>query len=243
MSQRGFYFLRFPEYQNFTQHIKSRSSSRAGQLLGRAMSHVQSIEHGTPCQLKVEGQPDGDAEERRKPLFEVQGRVCLLVHPCGSGACPFLLAYRGARHCLNTFSQSKECGIIQGRQYMHPHWHTSASSAGARAFMRLSIRRTQHPMHRHVHSYSGGCNAWKQGRACRTCTGSPRPCRRRCLMTEAKAQRAVVLLPGLGNSSKDYQAVGEALESRGLHVQVAKLLLSESSQRYVPWTPQDLACL
>ena len=37
---------------------------------------------------------------------------------------------------------------------------------------------------------------------------------------EAKAQRAVVVLPGLGNSSQDYKAVGEALESRGLHVQV-----------------------
>ena len=173
----------------------------------------------------------------------MQGRVCLLVHPCASGTCPLLLAYREARHCVNTFSQSKKFGIIQGRQSMHQHRHTSASSAEARAFMRLTIHRTQHPMHRHVHSYSGGCNAWEQGRASRTCTGSPRPCRRRCLMTEAKAQRAVVLLPGLGNSSKDYQAVGEALESRGLHVQVAKLLLSESSQHYVPWTPQDLALL
>ena len=37
---------------------------------------------------------------------------------------------------------------------------------------------------------------------------------------EAKAQRAVVVLPGLGNNSQDYKAVGEALESRGLHVQV-----------------------
>ena len=37
---------------------------------------------------------------------------------------------------------------------------------------------------------------------------------------KAKAQRAVVLLPGLGNNSKDYKAVEEALESRGLHVQV-----------------------
>ena len=38
---------------------------------------------------------------------------------------------------------------------------------------------------------------------------------------EAKAQRAVVVLPGLGNNSQDYKAVGEALESRGLHVQVS----------------------
>lgn len=164
----------------------------------------------------------------------MQGRVCSLVHPCGRGTCPLFLAYREARHCLNTFLQSKECRTIRRRQSMHQRWHTRASSAEARAFMRLSIHRTQHPVLRQVHSYSGGRNVWKQGRISRTCTGSPRPCRRRCLFTEAKAQRAVVLLPGLGNSSKDYHAVGEALESRGLHVQVPKLLLSESSQHYVP---------
>lgn len=48
--------------------------------------------------------------------------------------------------------------------------------------------------------------------------------RRLNVNTEAMAQRAVVLLPGLGNNSKDYKAVGEALESRGLHVQVASRL-------------------
>lgn len=38
-----------------------------------------------------------------------------------------------------------------------------------------------------------------------------------------KAKRAVVLLPGLGNNSQDYKAVGEALTGRGLHVQTAAL--------------------
>ncbi len=62
-----------------------------------------------------------------------------------------------------------------------------------------------------------------------------RQCRRRCVLTEAKAQRAVVLLPGLGNNSNDYKAVGEALESRGLHVQVSH------AARLAPWS-MDVDC-
>ena len=35
------------------------------------------------------------------------------------------------------------------------------------------------------------------------------------------SKRAVVLLPGLGNNSQDYKALGQALEERGLIVQTA----------------------
>jgi NAD(P)H-hydrate repair Nnr-like enzyme with NAD(P)H-hydrate epimerase domain len=35
--------------------------------------------------------------------------------------------------------------------------------------------------------------------------------------------RAVVLLPGLGNNSQDYAAVGEALRNRGFHVETARV--------------------
>ena len=60
---------------------------------------------------------------------------------------------------------------------------------------------------------------WKCKGPCRNLV---RPSRNRkgLRIVEAKSQRAVVVLPGLGNNSQDYKAVGEALESRGLHVQV-----------------------
>ena len=57
---------------------------------------------------------------------------------------------------------------------------------------------------------------------------------------EAKAQRAVVVLPGLGNNSQDYKAVGEALESRGLHVQVS---LPHACQLNISMTHIAVFCL
>ena len=55
------------------------------------------------------------------------------------------------------------------------------------------------------------------------CTGA---CQRaQCMGSEKaggkKPQRAVVLLPGLGNNSQDYEAVAQALQAHGLHVQTA----------------------
>ncbi|CAK0738527.1 hypothetical protein CVIRNUC_001055 [Coccomyxa viridis] len=67
---------------------------------------------------------------------------------------------------------------------------------------------------------NGVYGRWIYRRPCRDSLRPPRKCRGLCLV-EAKAQRAVVVLPGLGNNSQDYKAVGEALESRGLHVQCA----------------------
>ena len=73
----------------------------------------------------------------------------------------------------------------------------------------------------HLHTCNSISTFRKDTNCLRWSGRAPRQCWRLKLQTEAKAQRAVVLLPGLGNSSNDYKAVGEALESRGLHVQVA----------------------
>ncbi|KAI3434819.1 hypothetical protein D9Q98_002876 [Chlorella vulgaris] len=67
------------------------------------------------------------------------------------------------------------------------------------------------------HSHTGA--GWQSGGNHRL--QRHRPCAAAAASASAAASRSVVILPGLGNNSKDYEGLAEQLQQRGLHVEVA----------------------